>query len=245
MVAENLSNTEQPSAYSNSETRMTRKVRGMQSVQGTQHGDPDGLPQPTERKKQMAQTTTTANTTTNGTPASAARTSSTTSGAAVATPAGRENFGKMGSMPTTPNKSSDSRVDVKTDVKSEVKDAKPAAAPKPTAKLTPAELTARTAKSKALEAAVGQIEKNFGKGSIMRLDNETVPVIPSISSGALSLDIALGGRGLPRGRVVEIFGPESSGKTTLALTVIANSQKNGGVAAFIDAEHADGRHREE
>ena len=224
---------------------MARKVRGMQSVQGTQHGDPDGLPQPTERKKQMAQTTTTANTTTNGTPASAARTSSTTSGAAVATPAGRENFGKMGSMPTTPSKASDSRVDVKSDVKSdiksdikEVKDAKPAAAAKPTAKLTPAELTARTAKSKALEAAVGQIEKNFGKGSIMRLDNETVPVIPSISSGALSLDIALGGRGLPRGRVVEIFGPESSGKTTLALTVIANSQKNGGVAAFIDAEHA-------
>ena len=220
---------------------MTRKVRGMQSVQGTQHGDPDGLPQPTERKKQMAQTTTTANTTTNGTPASAARTSSTTSGAAVATPAGRENFGKMGSMPTTPSKASDSRVDVKSDVKSdikEVKDAKPAAAPKPAAKLTPAELNARTAKSKALEAAVGQIEKNFGKGSIMRLDNETVPVIPSISSGALSLDIALGGRGLPRGRVVEIFGPESSGKTTLALTVIANSQKNGGVAAFIDAEHA-------
>ncbi len=217
---------------------MTRKVRGMQSVQGTQHGDPDGLPQPTERKKQMAQTTTTANTTTNGTPASAARTSSTTSGAAVATPAGRENFGKMGSMPTTPSKTSDSRVDVKSDVKSEAKDAKPAGIAKPAAKLTPAEITARTAKTKALEAAVGQIEKNFGKGSIMRLDNESVPVIPSISSGALSLDIALGGRGLPRGRVVEIFGPESSGKTTLALTVIANSQKNGGVAAFIDAEHA-------
>ncbi len=218
--------------------RMNRKVRGMQSVQGTQHGDPDGLPQPTERKKQMAQTTTTANTTTNGTPASAARTTSSTSGAAVAIPAGRENFGKMGSMPTTPSKASDSRVDVKSDVKSEAKDAKLAVIAKPAAKLTPAEITARTSKTKALEAAVGQIEKNFGKGSIMRLDNESVPVIPSISSGALSLDIALGGRGLPRGRVVEIFGPESSGKTTLALTVIANSQKNGGVAAFIDAEHA-------
>jgi recombination protein RecA len=72
----------------------------------------------------------------------------------------------------------------------------------------------------------------------MRLDNESVPVIPSVSSGALSLDLALGGRGLPRGRIVEVFGPESSGKTTLALTVIANCQKQGGVAAFIDAEHA-------
>ena len=89
-----------------------------------------------------------------------------------------------------------------------------------------------------LAAALAQIEKQFGKGSIMRLDNESVPVIPSISSGALSLDLALGGRGLPRGRIIEIFGPESSGKTTLALTVVANTQKSGGVAAFIDAEHA-------
>jgi recombination protein RecA len=97
---------------------------------------------------------------------------------------------------------------------------------------------ARAAKAKALEAAVGQIEKSYGKGSIMRLDNEAVPVIPSVSSGALSLDLALGGRGLPRGRIIEVFGPESSGKTTLALTVIANVQKTGGVAAFIDAEHA-------
>jgi recombination protein RecA len=72
----------------------------------------------------------------------------------------------------------------------------------------------------------------------MRLDNESVPVIPSVSSGALSLDLALGGRGLPRGRIIEVFGPESSGKTTLALTVISNCQKQGGVAAFIDAEHA-------
>ncbi len=108
---------------------------------------------------------------------------------------------------------------------------------KPTPSQT-ADSPARAAKAKALEAAVGQIEKNFGKGSIMRLDNESVPVIPAISTGALSLDIALGGRGLPRGRVVEVFGPESSGKTTLALTVIANVQKAGGVAAFVDAEHA-------
>ena len=93
-------------------------------------------------------------------------------------------------------------------------------------------------KKLALDRAMGQIEKNFGKGSIMRLDGDQIPQIPSISTGAISLDIALGGRGLPRGRVVEIFGPESSGKTTLALTVIANAQKGGGTAAFIDAEHA-------
>ncbi len=93
-------------------------------------------------------------------------------------------------------------------------------------------------KWKALEAAMGQIEKTYGKGSIMRLDGDRIPEIPSIATGALSLDLALGGRGLPKGRVIEIFGPESSGKTTLALTVIANAQKQGGVAAFIDAEHA-------
>ena len=90
----------------------------------------------------------------------------------------------------------------------------------------------------ALDRALGQIEKAYGGGSIMRLDNDSIPVIPSVSTGTLSLDLALGGRGLPRGRVVEIFGPESSGKTTLALTVMANAQKDGGVAAMIDAEHA-------
>ncbi len=90
----------------------------------------------------------------------------------------------------------------------------------------------------ALERTLGQIEKTFGKGSIMRLDNDATNPIKGISTGALSLDIALGGRGVPRGRVIEIFGPESSGKTTLALTVVAQAQKAGGVAAFIDAEHA-------
>lgn len=94
------------------------------------------------------------------------------------------------------------------------------------------------AKAQALTRAVGQIEKAFGKGSIMRLDEDAYLAIPGISTGALSLDLALGGRGIPRGRIVEIFGPESSGKTTLALTVIANAQQQGGVAAFIDAEHA-------
>ncbi len=94
------------------------------------------------------------------------------------------------------------------------------------------------AKEQALTRAVSQIEKAFGKGSIMRLDEDAYLSIPGISTGALSLDLALGGRGIPRGRIVEIFGPESSGKTTLALTVVANAQKNGGVAAFIDAEHA-------
>src|SRR5688572_29664618 len=90
----------------------------------------------------------------------------------------------------------------------------------------------------ALERTLGQIEKSFGKGSIMRLDSDAPHQINGISTGALSLDIALGGKGVPRGRVVEIFGPESSGKTTLALTIIAQAQKAGGVAAFIDAEHA-------
>ncbi len=93
-------------------------------------------------------------------------------------------------------------------------------------------------KARALEAAVTQIEKAFGKGSIMRFVGDKLPEIAGISTGALSLDLALGGRGLPKGRIVEVFGPESSGKTTLALTVIANAQRNGGSAAFIDAEHA-------
>jgi recombination protein RecA len=90
----------------------------------------------------------------------------------------------------------------------------------------------------ALERALGQIEKTFGKGSIMRLDSDPKNLAPGIGTGALSLDLALGGRGVPRGRVIEIFGPESSGKTTLALSVVAHAQKAGGVAAFIDAEHA-------
>jgi recombination protein RecA len=92
---------------------------------------------------------------------------------------------------------------------------------------------------KAIEMAVGQIEKQFGKGSIMRLgQKDAVTAIPSISTGAVSLDYALGIGGVPRGRVVEIFGPESSGKTTLTLQIIAEAQKLGGMAAFVDAEHA-------
>ena len=94
-------------------------------------------------------------------------------------------------------------------------------------------------RGKAVELAVGQIEKQFGKGSIMRLGGkDAVAPIPAISTGSISLDLALGVGGLPRGRVIEIFGPESSGKTTLALQTIAQAQKLGGVAAFIDAEHA-------
>ena len=94
-------------------------------------------------------------------------------------------------------------------------------------------------KSKALAAALSQIEKQFGKGSIMRMgDGEIDADIQSVSTGSLGLDIALGIGGLPRGRVVEIYGPESSGKTTLTLSVIAQMQKGGGTAAFIDAEHA-------
>jgi len=94
-------------------------------------------------------------------------------------------------------------------------------------------------KSKALEAALSQIERNFGKGSIMKLGkNDRSMDVDTIPSGSLSLDIGLGIGGLPRGRVVEIFGPESSGKTTLALHTVAEAQKKGGICAFIDAEHA-------
>ncbi|MDP2779463.1 MULTISPECIES: recombinase RecA [Devosia] len=93
-------------------------------------------------------------------------------------------------------------------------------------------------KDKALAAALSQIERNFGKGSIMRLGEAAAIEVESISTGSLGLDIALGIGGLPKGRIVEIFGPESSGKTTLALHVIAEAQKAGGICAFVDAEHA-------
>lgn len=93
-------------------------------------------------------------------------------------------------------------------------------------------------KDKALEAALSQIERAFGKGSIMRLGQNTNIDIEAISTGSLGIDIALGIGGLPKGRIIEIYGPESSGKTTLALSVIAQSQKKGGTCAFIDAEHA-------
>jgi recombination protein RecA len=93
-------------------------------------------------------------------------------------------------------------------------------------------------KSKALEAALSQIERAFGKGSIMKLGANTGMEVEAISSGSLGLDIALGIGGLPKGRIIEIYGPESSGKTTLALHALAESQKRGGICAFVDAEHA-------
>ena len=93
-------------------------------------------------------------------------------------------------------------------------------------------------RQKAIEMAVGQIEKQFGKGAIMRLGQGAIVAIPRISTGSISIDNALGIGGVPRGRVVEIFGPEASGKTTLALQVIAQAQRGGGTAAFVDAEHA-------
>src|SRR5688572_21879584 len=97
----------------------------------------------------------------------------------------------------------------------------------------------RQERLKALEVAVGQIEKQFGKGSIMRLGaRNAISPTEAISTGSISIDYALGIGGLPRGRVTEIFGPESSGKTTLALQVIAEAQRSGGLAAFVDAEHA-------
>jgi recombination protein RecA len=113
-----------------------------------------------------------------------------------------------------------------------------------TSKLNPAQNPVQSAalnpeKAKALQAALAQIEKQFGKGSIMRLaDGEVIADIQVVSTGSLGLDIALGVGGLPRGRVIEIYGPESSGKTTLTLQVIAEMQKQAGVCAFIDAEHA-------
>jgi recombination protein RecA len=100
------------------------------------------------------------------------------------------------------------------------------------------ERTVLVERDKALEMAMGQIEKQFGKGAIMRMGENTHMQIESISTGALSLDLALGIGGLPRGRIVELFGPESSGKSTLAMHVVAEAQRNGGICAYIDAEHA-------
>ena len=93
-------------------------------------------------------------------------------------------------------------------------------------------------RDKALEMALSQIEKQYGKGSVMKMGEKTSMDVESISTGALSLDIALGIGGLPRGRVIEIFGPESSGKSTLAMHVVAEAQRNGGICAYVDAEHA-------
>ena len=101
-----------------------------------------------------------------------------------------------------------------------------------------ADLKVADARNKAIDAAVSQIERQFGKGSIMRMGDEEPRKVDSIPTGALALDLALGVGGVPKGRIVEIFGPESSGKTTLALHIIAEAQRAGGLAAFIDAEHA-------
>jgi recombination protein RecA len=92
-------------------------------------------------------------------------------------------------------------------------------------------------KNKALDAAIAQITDNFGKGSVMKLGQRRAMDIESVSTGSLSLDLALGIGGLPKGRIVEVYGPESSGKTTLALQVVAEAQKAGGICAFVDAEH--------
>ncbi|MDA8034008.1 MAG: recombinase RecA [Actinomycetota bacterium] len=93
-------------------------------------------------------------------------------------------------------------------------------------------------RDKALEAALGQIEKQYGKGSVMRMGENLAMTVEAISTGAMSLDLALGVGGLPRGRIVELYGPESSGKSTLAMHVVAEAQRNGGICAYIDAEHA-------
>ncbi|BAS13053.1 protein RecA [Arthrobacter sp. Hiyo8] len=99
-------------------------------------------------------------------------------------------------------------------------------------------MAANQDREKALEAALAQIDKQFGKGSIMRLGDDIRAPIEVIPTGSIALDVALGIGGLPRGRIVEIYGPESSGKTTVALHAVANAQRQGGIAAFIDAEHA-------
>jgi recombination protein RecA len=93
-------------------------------------------------------------------------------------------------------------------------------------------------RDKSLDMAMGQIEKSFGKGSIMKMGEKGSMVVETVPTGALALDIALGVGGLPRGRVVEIYGPESSGKSTLAMHVVAEAQRNGGICAYVDAEHA-------
>src|SRR5690348_14710274 len=93
-------------------------------------------------------------------------------------------------------------------------------------------------KDKALTSVMGQIEKNYGKGAVMRLGDDVRPPIEVIPTGSIALDVALGIGGLPRGRIIEVYGPESSGKTTVALHAVANAQRAGGIAAFIDAEHA-------
>ena len=105
-------------------------------------------------------------------------------------------------------------------------------------KSKPQSAAAQAAEDKALGAALSQIEKTFGAGSIMKLGEGSSLEVEGISTGALSLDLALGGKGLPRGRMIELYGPESSGKTTIALHAVANAQRIGGVAAFIDVEHA-------
>jgi len=138
--------------------------------------------------------------------------------------------------PKSPSAKAPSKAaDVKSDVKSKDQTASAEVEPKSAA---PSKPEPNPEKVQALGRVVGQIEKSYGKGSIMRLDEDAYLAIPGISTGTISLDLALGGRGIPKGRIVEIFGPESSGKTTLALTVAAHAQKMGGVAAFIDAEHA-------
>ena len=135
---------------------------------------------------------------------------------------------------TEPNKAERS-------TESRASDAKSAEPRSSDAKAAPAGLTEREKleRGKNLDAALGEIEKAFGKGSIMRLGDEGwIKEIRGISTGSIGLDLSLGGKGLPKGRIVEIYGPESSGKTTLTLHVIANAQKTGGICAFVDAEHA-------
>src|SRR3954471_20072595 len=148
------------------------------------------------------------------------------------------------------NETRDAKADHKADVKLAAVPASGAGAP-PAGAAAPAPSTGAAAavapaprprdaqRDKAIELAVSTIEKQFGKGSIMRLgEDATAPEVQVVSTGSLGLDIALGVGGLPRGRIVEVYGPESSGKTTLALHAAAQAQRSGGICAFVDAEHA-------
>ncbi len=135
------------------------------------------------------------------------------------------------SVSSVDSKSSDSKLDSKIEVKADAKPVMREVKAPPAKPVDPA-------REKALSLAVQQIEKQFGKGAVMKLDGDKRASVDGIPTGSLSLDIALGGYGIPKGRIIEIFGPESSGKTTLTLHIIASCQKMGGVAAFIDAEHA-------
>jgi recombination protein RecA len=145
---------------------------------------------------------------------------------------------KDSARPVAESKASSSESKASTESKAATESKASSHESKPVSSYAPAILPRDAGTESALSRAVQQIEKQYGKGAVMKMDGNNIQPVEGIPTGSLSLDIALGGRGVPRGRVLEIFGPESSGKTTLTLHIVAQAQKMGGVAAFIDAEHA-------